>query len=153
MKRSTASIPKRGWRGYGGPEEDQESSSSADSSEYGSPAAKSPREVSATFDQSQANFEFSGLDQTFAGLNQTSTHDLTEGVGLDMPKRGAKGTTPQKHTPLKHTPQKPMPVVPITTASTAVSEAMSQANVPSSTTASRVCLFVLFVCEASDGQT
>jgi hypothetical protein len=126
MKRSTASIQKRGWRGYGGPEEDQDSSSSAGSSEYGSPAAKYPREVSAAFDQSQANFDFSGLDQTFAGLNQTSAHDLTEGVGLGMPKRGAKGNTPQKHTP-----QKPIPMVPITTTSTAstataVSEAMSQ---------------------------
>jgi hypothetical protein len=91
MKRSTASTKRSGWRGYGDPAEGQDSSSSASSSEYGSPAAKSPREASAASDQSQANFDFSGLDQTFAGLTQTPTHDLTGGVGLSMKKRGAKG--------------------------------------------------------------
>jgi hypothetical protein len=127
MKRSTASTKKSGWRGYGDSAEGQDSSSSASSSEYGSPAAKSPREESAAFDQSQANFDFSGLDQTFAGLNQTSTHDLTEGAGLDMPKRGSKGNTPQK------------PHLAASTASvitTAVTVAMSQSTAPTSTVVS-----------------
>jgi hypothetical protein len=105
MKRSTASTKRSGWRGYGDPAEGQDSSSSASSSEYGSPAAKSPREASAASDQSQANFDFSGLDQTFAGLTQTPTHDLTGGVGLSMPKRGAKGHTPQKPIPTQPTIQ------------------------------------------------
>jgi hypothetical protein len=47
-------------------------------SETGSPASKSPREASSARDKSQAAFDFTGLDQTFA-LNRTEEQSLNMG--------------------------------------------------------------------------
>jgi hypothetical protein len=97
-------------------------SDSSAATSTGSPASKSPREAYLSCD-SQAGFDFSGLDQTFF-------LDYTEELFPTMPgsrnKGGGKGGTPSKGAaPLEHVPATTAAATPTTSTFAQTSSAVT----------------------------